>query len=219
MNPLENRSLPDGLWQYVPTWLADLDRALQAQIEGLPLPGASTLHWLTETRDGIATAVVVGLALYLVLHLYSAWRTGARLRGRGWKSTTSGVRRDGLKRVVLLGLLLGLSDLISSGFKLRIGRLKPHVNFYNPNFTPALSLPSNHAFNTAFLCALLWFAVDRGARERWRVAFTALLIVTLVTGFSRVVFGQHYPLDVLAGWAFGAALGAVLAPLYRRFAL
>lgn len=216
MNPLENRSLPDGLWQYVPTWLANADRALQEQIEGLPLPGASTLHWLTETRDGITAAVVVGLGLYLVLRLYTAWRTAARLSKHGWKSVT---RRGGLKRILLLGLLLGLSDLISSGFKLRVGRLKPHVNFYNPNFTPALSLPSNHAFNTAFLCALLWFAVDRNVRRRWRAAFTGLLLVTFVTGFSRVVFGQHYPLDVVAGWALGAALGAVLAPLYRRFAL
>lgn len=207
MNPLENRSLPDGLWQHAPGWLTQADEALQDRLEGLAIPGSGALHWLTESRSGIAAAVGLGLGLYLGIRLWRLWKSGGPLH------------RFGLRKIAILALFLGLSDLISSGFKARIGRLKPHVNFYNPSFTPALSLPSNHAFNTAFLCALLWFSVDASARKRWRFAFAMLLTVSVITGVSRVIFGQHYPLDVIAGWTIGGTLGWVFAPLYRRFAL
>lgn len=57
----------------------------------------------------------------------------------------------------------------------------------------AYAMPSSHAANTAALAGAL--------------ASPALGGVAVVAGASRVVLGQHYPSDVGAGWALGAALG------------
>ncbi|HYB75280.1 MAG TPA: phosphatase PAP2 family protein [Candidatus Sulfotelmatobacter sp.] len=61
------------------------------------------------------------------------------------------------------------------------------------------SFPSNHAVN-AFALATL-FAIYYPS-----LAIPFFTVAALV-GYSRVYLGDHYPLDVLAGAVFGAALG------------
>lgn len=75
------------------------------------------------------------------------------------------------------------------------------------------SYPSAHAANTmtlALLALLLWPRL-----KRWP------LLVPLITGYSRVYLGKHYPTDVLAGWLWGVVVaGAVWLAwkeLERRF--
>lgn len=55
------------------------------------------------------------------------------------------------------------------------------------------SMPSAHAANSMALGVVL--------------ASPGLVLVSLIVGVARVVGGQHWPTDVLAGWAFGLALG------------
>lgn len=64
------------------------------------------------------------------------------------------------------------------------------------------SMPSAHAANSMTLGVVL--------------ASPGLVLVSLIVGVARVVGGQHWPTDVLAGWAFGLALGWVLRSACER---
>lgn len=71
-----------------------------------------------------------------------------------------------------------------------------------------LSFPSGHT-TTAFATAVLMMAFLPG-RWRWLP-----LVIAGIVGVARIYFGEHNPLDVLAG----AMLGTALAMLSRAFIL
>jgi undecaprenyl-diphosphatase len=62
-----------------------------------------------------------------------------------------------------------------------------------------LGYPSGHA---AVAIALV-SALPEPSHRSWKVA-GALLALTV--GVSRIYVGAHYPLDVIGGWALGAAI-------------
>ncbi|MFF4607648.1 phosphatase PAP2 family protein [Streptomyces sp. NPDC001339] len=70
------------------------------------------------------------------------------------------------------------------------------------------SFPSNHSTIAAALAV--------GIAVAWRAACWLALPVALLTGFSRVFVGVHYPHDVAAGLALGAAVAALTAALLSR---
>ena len=85
----------------------------------------------------------------------------------------------------------------------------------DPRSTRSNSFPSTHATNVAAVAVVLAF-LDR--KTLWATIPLALLV-----GLSRVYTGNHYPGDVLAGYALGALCGAavtgiVLAVGRRRWA-
>jgi len=69
-------------------------------------------------------------------------------------------------------------------------------------------LPSAHAANSFGLAIYL--------SRFYRRLGLALVVVSLVIGFSRVYLGRHYPGDVLAGYLWGAASGLAVAWLTSR---
>ena len=207
MTPLETRSLPGALWEKIPTeWIA-WDISLQRQLDLIVDPAVSPwrqIQWWTESKHGIFFGLIaLGFAALSKRTLFAR----------------APFRMSRLFSILLFFVWLGAADLVSSRLKLFVGRLKPHVNFYNPNFTPALSFPSNHAFNTAFAWMLLWSLCTPHARREYRWIFLVGALIVMFIGTSRVFFGQHYPLDILAGWMLGAALGRLSASFYRAVAL
>ncbi len=97
---------------------------------------------------------------------------------------------------VLLGVLL----------KLVFGRERPSVV---PHLVTAHSgsFPSGHSMLSAIVYSTLGALLARFAKRRATqvLPIAAAVAITLLVGVSRLVLGVHYPTDVLAGWAAGAA--------------
>ena len=145
--------------------------------------------WLKELgRDftslgsiGILTFVTLSVAGYLGLH--------------------------GKNRLMLLVLAafaggILLSFIMKSGFD----RPRPELVPYGTEVYSA-SYPSAHALMAAatyLTLGALLARVHRGRRTKAYILSIAVL-TTLIVGLSRIYMGVHWPSDVLAGWAMGAA--------------
>jgi len=112
---------------------------------------------------------------------------------------------------VVTGLATLLADTVSFGVKDLVHRTRPfeaHPVIHPLYTVHSSSFPAGHAA-TAFAGAVLLSAVAA------RLAPLFLGLAVLI-GFSRVYDGVHYPTDVLAGAAIGAAVGGA-AFLSLRF--
>jgi undecaprenyl-diphosphatase len=110
-------------------------------------------------------------------------------------------------RPALVMAVTGLTGiLIYKWLKGRLLRERPFIR--HPGITLAMppldrySFPSGHTLHAV---AFTWLAVERFPELAW-----ILIPLTGLIAASRVVLGLHYPSDVLAGGAIGAAL-ALLA--------
>jgi undecaprenyl-diphosphatase len=112
---------------------------------------------------------------------------------------------------VLFAILavVAADQVASSGIKPIVDRARPfHVIEGTRQLIDAYasSFPSSHAANT--------FAAGTFLALRFR-RWWPILVLPIVVSYSRVYVGVHYPLDVLAGVALGAGVGAGFAALER----
>lgn len=145
--------------------------------------------WFEEAmRDitalGSAPALVIAvLAVYGFLALAKAWRPA-----------------------IFILVASGGGLIVSSLLKYTIDRPRPDLVPHG-NLIYTSSFPSGHSMMSAVVYFTLAALVTR-LIERRRLKGYALgvaLILTLLVGVSRIYLGVHWPSDVLAGWAAGAA--------------
>lgn len=144
-----------------------------------------------------------GLAVFAALMVYGWWRA----RGRG--------DRDRAVRALAAPVLTAVAFLVSAALKLQVRELRPCQSLHAVTLEacPAVgdwSFPSNHATIAAAAAVALWFV---SARLGLVAGVCALAMAA-----SRVWVGAHYPHDIAAGLAVGAAVAVSLGLLVRGFA-
>ncbi len=99
--------------------------------------------------------------------------------------------------------------LMASALQAMIPRARPHADALVA-VPQSHSFPSGHA-TSSFACATVLAAFV----PRWR---TLLYALAALVAWSRVYVGVHYPVDVLAGAAFGVAIGLCVLRALPRLA-
>jgi len=207
-DPLKTRCLPDSPCLHFPKGLIEWDTRTREAWHISPDDhrwGVEALRWLVERP--------LGIALLSLLAIFVFWRCFRIPQSPRFQKVAQWLA------IFVVGI--ALSDRVSVGLKILFGRLKPHVTYYNPRIYPALSFPSSHAFNTAFLCAFFFFFECMKLEERspnsrrYFGIFLALIMVFI--SLSRLLLGEHYPIDVVAGTIFGLCFTSIYSALLRRF--
>ena len=135
--------------------------------------------------NAVLTLLVVGVVVYLL----SVGKRGTAL---------------------LVGGAVGSGAILSTFLKLGFDRPRPDLVAHLAHAYSS-SFPSGHAMLSAVTYLTLGVLLAR-AHERRRtkiIVMTYGVTLTVLIGLSRIYLGVHWPTDVMAGWALGAAWAAL----------
>ena len=117
--------------------------------------------------------------------------------------------------LLLVGSVVG-AEILNSVLKVGFARPRPELVAHQALVFTA-SFPSGHSVMSAATYLTLGALLAQiQSRHREKVFLLGLAItLTLLVGLSRVYLGVHWPTDVLAGWALGAAWAAMIWVMAR----
>lgn len=140
-------------------------------------------------------------------------------------------RKKTWKILLFIGLVTLSADAIGARvLKTSIQRLRPsHDAEYHGDYEVHLlqrkdgtyyrggrySCPSNHAINYLTSSLLFFYFLGPKVRRRWLLAIFVFGI-TLLTCYSRIYVGVHYPTDILCGWLVAAFLAGIAIWVVKR---
>ena len=176
--------------------VASLDDEIMRFVAAHRTPALTWLADAVQTAgDSRQVVGVLGFAAFAVVVALRAWRVGA----------------------AVVGALVAAS--------LAVDALKPAVQRPRPDAALAVlpldgwAMPSGHAARLAAVSVAVLVAARWSASGERRAAAMALaggvVVANVAVGVFMVYLGAHWPTEVLAGWALGAALGWAAGRLLR----
>lgn len=123
--------------------------------------------------------------------------------------------------IIAIVLMIVASDQLCNLAKNGIMRLRPSqdpgiqalVHIVNDYRGGMYGFYSSHASN-AFAVALFMLTIA-GSKQKFLIP--VCLLYAMVTAYSRIYLGVHYPLDILTGALAGTLLGTGFALLHSKF--
>jgi len=116
------------------------------------------------------------------------------------------------KKGLRLAVVLFISTWINLALKFFLNQPRPFFEVYDPSVGIITEImggfPSGHAQNSLVIFAILasWKIIPGISRA---AHFVIAAFLCLVTGFSRIYLGVHFPTDVFGGWLLGGLVLAV----------
>jgi membrane-associated phospholipid phosphatase len=165
-------------------------------------------------RDGIAARAANPFPVEAGLFLNYVGGVAATI-GLGLVAAIVLWRRNQTRLAITVVSIALIGRLLVECVKLTVHRARPALDAH-PVTLHSLSFPSAHAANSMIVFPLLaMIFAPAGRRAPW-VALGVL--ASLLIGASRSLIGMHWPSDVIAGWAIGAAWLIATWPLAQRLA-
>ena len=122
--------------------------------------------------------------------------------------------------MLFIALLIVLCDQTANFFKQSFERLRPcNDNEINHiirvvKSSPTFSFFSGHAANSMATTVLSFMII----KKQYKHAYLIFLF-PLIFAYSRIYLGLHFPIDILAGYAFGATSGFIFYRFYLKYVL
>ena len=123
---------------------------------------------------------------------------------------------------LLLGiaLLIAFSDQGANLFKNGFQRLRPCNNPEIKDIIRVVQFRSSYSFFSGHAATSMATSVFIYNNIKRYYKYTYLLFLwPLVFAYSRIYLGLHYPVDILAGYTFGAIAGYVAFKIFRNLQL
>lgn len=128
------------------------------------------------------------------------------------------LRRQARRLAAWAATTMVVGGLLGPLLKLLVGRDRPEL--LDPVARAAgYSFPSGHALNATLAAGVLLLVfLPYAGRGVWRVVlWVVAVLLTVVTGLSRVALGVHFTSDVVGGWLLGAAVVAATAAAFTSW--